>query len=131
MKKNWKGADSSQIIIYTTGGSCMFPFAKGGEYLVFSSQRGTEDQLYTSSCSGTKPLARAETDISVLSHITKGNVPTKQVNLEGDMPNHSKISNTAIVAVVALFAIIIGVFVIRRMRKKMMNGIEKYQFSLW
>ncbi|CAH2465458.1 hypothetical protein IIQ_00782 [Bacillus cereus VD118] len=40
VKKIWKGTSSSQIIIYTSFGSCTFRFAEGGEYLVFSSYTG-------------------------------------------------------------------------------------------
>lgn len=42
VEKIWKGTSSSQIIIYTSFGSCTFRFAEGGEYLVFSSYRGEE-----------------------------------------------------------------------------------------
>ena len=43
VKKIWKGTTSSQIIVYTKGGDCMFRFVEGGEYLVFSTQRGSEN----------------------------------------------------------------------------------------
>ena len=43
VKEIWKGATSSQIIIYTNGGDCVFHFVEGGEYLVYSSQRGSEN----------------------------------------------------------------------------------------
>ena len=56
VKKIWKGINSSQISVYTNGGDCVFHFVEGGEYLIYSSQRGSEKQLYTNSCSGTKRL---------------------------------------------------------------------------
>lgn len=46
VKKIWKGTSSSQIIIYTSFGSCTFRFAEGGEYLVFSSYRGEIRDIY-------------------------------------------------------------------------------------
>lgn len=118
VKTNWKGADTSQIIIYTDLGSCMFPFTEGESYLVFSSKRGTVGQLYTSDCSGTKQLQRAEEDVSVLSHIAKGQVPTKQVNVEHAMPKDHTISSMTIMLGLSLFVMVIGVLIIRRMRKK-------------
>ncbi|SCC17471.1 CbiN domain protein [Bacillus thuringiensis] len=47
VKKIWKGTTSSQLIVYTNGGDCVFHFVEGGEYLVYSSQRGSEKQLHT------------------------------------------------------------------------------------
>ena len=43
VKKIWKGTNSSQIIVYTNGGDCVFHFVEGGEYLIYSSQRGSEN----------------------------------------------------------------------------------------
>ena len=60
VKKIWKGINSSQISVYTNGGDCVFHFVEGGEYLIYSSQRGSEKQLYTNSCSGTKRLDEDE-----------------------------------------------------------------------
>ena len=70
VKKIWKGTSSSQIIIYTSVSSCAFPFAEGGEYLVFSSYRG-EEKLETSICSGTKRLDEAEIEKNALSSYCK------------------------------------------------------------
>ncbi|MEI4803680.1 cobalamin biosynthesis protein CbiN [Bacillus sp. NPDC077411] len=117
VKANWKGADTSQIIIYTNLGSCMVPFTKGESYLVFSSKRGTNGQLYTSECSGTKQLQRAENDVSVLNHIAKGQVPTKQVNVEHAMPNNHR-TRSIIMLGLAFFVMGIGVLIIRNKRKK-------------
>ena len=85
VKKIWKGTTSSQIIVYTKGGDCMFRFVEGGEYLVFSTQRGSEKQLHTNSCSGTKRLDEVGADKAALSQIAKESVPTKKVDLKGEM----------------------------------------------
>ncbi len=61
----------------------MFHFVEGGEYLVYSSQRGSEKQLHTNSCSRTKRLDEAEIERNTLSHIAKGVAPTKKVDLKG------------------------------------------------
>ena len=84
VKEIWKGATSSQIIIYTNGGDCVFHFVEGGEYLVYSSQRGSEKRLHTNSCSRTKRLDEAGADKVALSQIAKESVPTKKVDLKGD-----------------------------------------------
>ncbi|MEH6891986.1 cobalamin biosynthesis protein CbiN [Bacillus sp. JJ864] len=118
VKTNWKGADTSQIMIYTNLGSCMFRFTKGESYLVFSSKRGTTGQLYTSDCSGTKQLQRAENDVSVLSHIVKGQVPTKQVDVEHAMPNDHGTNRVIIILSLALFVMGIWVLIIINKRKK-------------
>lgn len=118
VKTNWKGANTSQIIIYTNLGSCMVPFTKGESYLVFSSKRGTTGQLYTSDCSGTKQLQRAENDVSVLSHIAKGQVPTKQVDVEHAMPNDRRTNRIIIILGLALLVMGTWVLIIRNIRKK-------------
>lgn len=84
VKKIWKGTNSSQIIVYTNGGDCVFHFVEGGEYLIYSSQRGSEKQLHTNSCSGTKRLDEAGADKVALRQIAKESVPTKKVDLKGD-----------------------------------------------
>ncbi|MFJ8354521.1 cobalamin biosynthesis protein CbiN [Bacillus paramycoides] len=114
VKKIWKGTSSSQIIIYTNGGDCVFHFLEGGEYLVFSSQRGEEKQLYTHSCSGTKRLDEAEMEKNALSHIAKESVPSKKVNLKGDMANGLSWWKVAILLLIIAFVI----FIVRRTRKK-------------
>ncbi len=85
VKKIWKGTTSSQIIVYTNGGDCVFHFVEGGEYLVFSSQRGSEKQLHTHSCSRTKRLDEAGVDKVALSQIAKEFAPTKKMDLKGEM----------------------------------------------
>ncbi|EJR55867.1 hypothetical protein IIM_00959 [Bacillus cereus VD107] len=118
VKKIWKGRSSSQIIIYTNGGDCVFHFLEGGEYLVFSSQRGEEKQLYTHSCSGTKRLDEAEMEKNVLSHIAKESVPSKKVNLKGDMANGLSWWKVAIISIGVLLIIAFVIFIVRRARKK-------------
>ncbi|MGN4423487.1 cobalamin biosynthesis protein CbiN [Bacillus cereus group sp. MYBK30-1] len=118
VKKIWKGTSSSQIIIYTNGGDCVFHFLEGGEYLVFSSQRGEEKQLYTHSCSGTKRLDEAEMEKNVLSHIVKESVPSKKVNLKGDMANGLSWWKVAIISIGVLLIIAFVIFIVRRARKK-------------
>lgn len=114
VKKIWKGTSSSQVIIYTSFSSCTFPFAEGGEYLVFSSYRG-EGQLETSMCSGTKRLDEAGADKVALSQIAKESVPTKEVDLKGERV--SSFSRWQ-VAIISIGLLLIIVFVVRRTRKK-------------
>ncbi|MGH0427758.1 cobalamin biosynthesis protein CbiN [Bacillus hominis] len=117
VKNIWKGTSSSQIIIYTSVSSCAFPFAKGGEYLVFSSYRG-EEKLETSICSGTKRLEEAEIEKNTLSHIAKESVPTKKVNLKGDMANGLSWWKVAIISIGVLLIIAFVIIFVRRQRKK-------------
>ncbi|WIG43559.1 cobalamin biosynthesis protein CbiN [Bacillus toyonensis] len=118
VKKIWKGTTSSQIIVYTNGGDCVFHFVEGGEYLVFSSQRGSEKQLHTHSCSGTKRLDEAGVDKAALSHIAKESVPTKKVNLKGGMVSGFSWWQVAIISIGLLLIIAVVSFFVRRTRKK-------------
>lgn len=115
VKKIWKGTNSSQIIVYTNGGDCVFHFVEGGEYLVYSSQRGSEKQLHTNSCSRTKRLDEAGADKVALSQIAKESVPTKEVDLKGERV--SSFSRWQ-VALISIGLLLIIVFVVRRTRKK-------------
>ncbi|HFJ9291987.1 cobalamin biosynthesis protein CbiN [Bacillus cereus] len=115
VKKIWKGTNSSQIIVYTNGGDCVFHFVEGGEYLVYSSQRGSEKQLHTNSCSRTKRLDEAGADKVALSQIAKESVPTKEVDLKGEMVSGFSRWQVAIISIGLLLII---VFVVRRTRKK-------------
>ncbi|MBJ7993248.1 cobalamin biosynthesis protein CbiN [Bacillus mycoides] len=117
VKKIWKGTSSSQIIIYTSVSSCAFRFAEGGEYLVFSSYRG-EEKLETSICSGTQRLDEAELKRNALSHIAKEYVPTKKVNLKGDMVNGFRWGQLVIISIGVLLIIAVVIFIVRRTRKK-------------
>ncbi|KAB2443710.1 cobalamin biosynthesis protein CbiN [Bacillus luti] len=116
VKKIWKGTSSSQVIVYTSFSSCTFPFAEGGEYLVFSSYRG-EGKLETSICSGTKRLDEAEIEKNALSHIAKESVPTKKVDLKDGMVSSLSWWQIAIISV-GLLIIAFVIFVVRRTRKK-------------
>ncbi|MGW6192615.1 cobalamin biosynthesis protein CbiN [Bacillus cereus] len=118
VKKIWKGTTSSQIIVYTNGGDCVFHFVEGGEYLVFSSQRESEKQLYTHSCSRTKRLDEAGADKVALSHITKEHVPTKKVDLKGEMVSGLSWWQVAIISIGLLLIIAVVIFIVRRTRKK-------------
>ena len=102
VKEIWKGATSSQIIIYTNGGDCVFHFVEGGEYLVYSSQRGSEKRLHTNSCSRTKRL----------------DVPTKKVDLKGEMVSGFSWWQIAIISIGLLLIIAVVIFIMRKMRKK-------------
>ncbi|MFY0165771.1 cobalamin biosynthesis protein CbiN [Bacillus cereus group sp. MYBK226-2] len=115
VKKIWKGTNSSQIIVYTNGGDCVFHFVEGGEYLVYSSQRGSEKQLHTNSCSRTKRLDEAGADKVALSQIAKESVPTNEVDLKGERV--SSFSRWQ-VAIISIGLLLIIVFVVRRTRKK-------------
>ncbi|HDR4863995.1 TPA: cobalamin biosynthesis protein CbiN [Bacillus cereus] len=118
VKKIWKGTTSSQIIVYTKGGDCMFRFVEGGEYLVFSTQRGSEKQLHTNSCSGTKRLDEAGADKAALSQIAKESVPTKKVDLKGEMVSGLNWRQVAIISIGLLLMIVFFIFVVRKTRKK-------------
>jgi hypothetical protein len=118
VKNIWKGTNSSQIIIYTNGGDCAFHFLEGVEYLVFSSQRGEEKHLYTHSCSGTKRLAEAAVEKTVLSHITKESVPTKKVDLKDGMVSGLSWWQVTIISISVLLIIAVVIFIVRRTRKK-------------
>ncbi|MDA1566890.1 cobalamin biosynthesis protein CbiN [Bacillus cereus] len=118
VKKIWKGTTSSQIIVYTKGGDCMFRFVEGGEYLVFSTQRGSEKQLYTNSCSGTKRLDEAGADKAALSQIAKESVPTKKVDLKGEMVSGLNWRQVAIISIGLLLMIVFVIFIVRKTRKK-------------
>ncbi|RWS42899.1 cobalamin biosynthesis protein CbiN [Bacillus mycoides] len=117
VKNIWKGTSSSQVIINTNLGTCTFRFVEGGEYLVFSSYKG-EKKLETSICSGTKRLDEAEIEKNALSHIAKESVPTKKVNLKGDMANGLSWWKVAIISIGVLLIIAFVIFVVRRTRKK-------------
>ena len=107
VKKIWKGTTSSQIIVYTKGGDCMFRFVEGGEYLVFSTQRGSEKQLHTNSCSGTKRLDEVGADKAALSQIAKESVPTKKVDLKGEMVSGLNWRQVAIISIGLLLMIVL------------------------
>ncbi|EJQ43227.1 hypothetical protein IEE_03405 [Bacillus cereus BAG5X1-1] len=117
VKKIWKGTSSSQIIIYTSFGSCTFRFAEGGEYLVFSSYTG-EKKLGTSICSGTKRLDDAKMEKQTLSHIAKESTPTKKVDLKGEMVSGLSWWQVAIISISVLLIIAVVIFIVRRTRKK-------------
>lgn len=117
VKNIWKGTSSSQIIVYTNGGDCAFHFIDGGEYLVFSSQRGSEKQLYTHSCSGTKRLDEANVEKTALSHIAKESVPTKKVDLKDEMVSGLSWWQVTIISIGVLLIIVV-IFIVRRNRKK-------------
>ncbi|GAB6434073.1 hypothetical protein bcgnr5380_18400 [Bacillus cereus] len=118
VKEIWKGATSSQIIIYTNGGDCVFHFVEGGEYLVYSSQRGSEKQLHTNSCSRTKRLDEAGADKVALSQIAKESVPTKKFDLKDDMLNGLSWWQVAIISIGLLSIIAFVIFSGRKIRKK-------------
>lgn len=118
VKKIWKGTNSSQIIVYTNGGDCVFHFVKGGEYLVYSSQRGLEKQLHTNSCSRTKRLDEAGADKVTLSQIAKESVPTKKVDLKGGMLNGLSWWQVVTLSVGLLLIVALVIFIVRKKRKK-------------
>ncbi len=118
VKNIWKGTSSSQIIVYTNGGDCVFHFVEGGEYLVYSSQRGSEKQLHTHSCSRTKRLDEAGADKVALSQFTKESVPTKKVNLKGDMVSGLSLWQVVVIVIGVLFIVAVVIFIVKRIRKK-------------
>ncbi|PGK35033.1 cobalamin biosynthesis protein CbiN [Bacillus anthracis] len=117
VKEIWKGTNFSQIIVYTTGSDCVFHFVEGGEYLVYSSQRGSEKQLHTNSCSRTKRLDEAGADKVTLSQIAKESVPTKKVDLKDDMLNGLSWWQVVTLSIGVLLIVAIVIFIVRRTRK--------------
>ncbi len=95
-----------------------FCFVEGGEYLVFSTQRGSEKQLHTNSCSGTKRLDEAGADKAALSQIAKESVPTKKVDLKGEMVSGLNWRQVAIISIGLLLMIVFVIFIVRKTRKK-------------
>lgn len=118
VKGIWKGTTSSQIIVYTNGGDCVLHFVEGGEYLVYSSQRGSDKQLYTHSCSRTKRLDEAGADKVALSQIAKESVPTKKVDLKGEMVSDLSWWQVVTLSIGLLLIVALVIFIVRRMRKK-------------
>ncbi|MEK4932413.1 cobalamin biosynthesis protein CbiN [Bacillus sp. FSL M7-1345] len=118
VKNIWKGTSSSQIIVYTNGGDCVFHFVEGGEYLVYSSQRGSEKQLHTHSCSRTKRLDEAGADKVALSQFAKESLPTKKVDLKGEMVSGFSWWRVAIISMGLLLIITFVIFIVRRTREK-------------
>ncbi|MDA1777081.1 cobalamin biosynthesis protein CbiN [Bacillus cereus group sp. BY9-3LC] len=118
VKKIWKGTNFTQIIVYTDGGDCVFHFVEGGEYLVYSSQRGSEKQLHTNSCSRTKRLDEAEIERNTLSHIAKGVAPTKKVDLKGEMVSGFSRWQVVTLSVGLLLIVALVIFIVRKTRKK-------------
>ncbi|SCN33296.1 CbiN domain protein [Bacillus wiedmannii] len=96
----------------------MFHFVEGGEYLVYSSQRGSEKQLHTHSCSRTKRLDEAGADKVALSQIAKESVPTKKVDLKGKMVNGFSWWKVVTISIGLLLIVALVIFSVRRMRKK-------------
>ena len=66
VERRWKGAESDEITVRTATSSaaCGFSFTEGERYLVYGYEH--EGILRVSLCSRTKPLDRAEEDISAL-----------------------------------------------------------------
>ncbi|PEL62158.1 cobalamin biosynthesis protein CbiN [Bacillus wiedmannii] len=118
VEKIWKGTTSSQLIVYTNGGDCVFHFVEGGEYLVYSSQRGSEKQLHTHSCSGTKRLDEAGAEKVALSQIAKESIPTKKVDLKGKVVSGFSWWQVVTLSIGLLLIVAFVIFSVRRMRKK-------------
>ncbi|WP_239696788.1 hypothetical protein [Paenibacillus oryzisoli] len=113
----WKGASQSQFIIHTGsgGGDCGFNFEKGKEYLVYagrSSMYGDKELLVTIICDRTAALDQAHEDLAVLG---EGNVPTKKVQLEGEL---SRMQPVALVAIVGFVLVGTSIVFIRRKWRK-------------
>lgn len=63
----WKGLEKKTAVVYTTAHSaaCGYHFQKDEIYIVYAHVNG-KDQLHTTICSRTKPLADAEEDLEEL-----------------------------------------------------------------
>ncbi|WP_206669736.1 hypothetical protein [Paenibacillus luteus] len=88
----WKGAEESQIIIFTGsgGGDCGISFTEGTEYLVYaqnSTMYGDKELLVTIMCDRTRPLIQAKEDLMILG---EGKEPANIVNLEDDFNNRTE-----------------------------------------
>lgn len=97
---------------------CVFHFIEGGEYLVFSFQRGSEKQFYTHSWSGIKRLDEAEVEKTDLSYIAKESVPMKKVDLKSKMVSGLNWREVAFIFIGVLVIISVVIFVVKRTRKK-------------
>jgi hypothetical protein len=92
VRETWKGISQTQAIVLTTLGeaSCGYPFKVGETYLVFASGYDyKQDLLQTSTCSLTKKLANATSELSKLGQGVK---PTENVSLQETM-NHMNYTN--------------------------------------
>lgn len=110
VKNTWKGVEESEIAVYTgtDSASCGYEFAQGKSYLVYANTSG--DQLTTSLCSITKPLASADEDLSILKD---GKKPTK-ISKVPDQNN----SNLTWIVLVCLLIASISYSIMRVMKKE-------------
>ena len=113
----WKGGPESQIIVHTGsgGGDCGYHFEEGKEYIVYahpSTMYGNKELLVTIICNRTNELAGAQEDLAILG---EGKVPTKHVNLEGEL---NRIHPYVWVAAVGIALIGIMVFLAWRKTRK-------------
>ena len=74
--------------------------------------------LETSSCSGTKRLDEAEIEKMALRHPAKESVPTKKVNLKGDMVSGLSLWQVVVIVIGVLFIVAVVIFIVKRIRKK-------------
>ncbi|KRE65598.1 hypothetical protein [Paenibacillus sp. Soil750] len=85
VEKSWKGMNQTQAIVLTNLGepSCGYTFGQGETYLVFAYDYDfKENMLQTSSCSLTKKLTNATSE---LSKMAQGVEPIENVSFKGKM----------------------------------------------
>ena len=77
----WKGCEEGERAILWTGlggGDCGFQFEPGERYLVYAYESDDGEQLTTSICSRTRPLAQADEDLAAFG------APKRSVEDAGD-----------------------------------------------
>ncbi|NQX61455.1 hypothetical protein HQN88_21540 [Paenibacillus qinlingensis] len=85
VEKSWKGMNETQAIVLTNLGepSCGYTFGQGESYLVFAYDYDFKgNMLQTSSCSLTKKLTNATSELSKMG---QGVEPIENVSLKGKM----------------------------------------------
>jgi hypothetical protein len=70
----FRGVTGKEVTLSTglSGGDCGFGFQPGGQYLVYAYRNKQSGQLSASSCSRTRKLAEAESDLAYLRSLAKG-----------------------------------------------------------
>jgi hypothetical protein len=69
----WKGVDNEEIVVSTDHSSCAYGFEPGEKYLVLAAV--WEGLLSTGSCSGNRPLEKADKELKILG---EGKTPEKK-----------------------------------------------------
>jgi hypothetical protein len=66
----WKGSGEQRLTVRTGRNTCGYSFAAGSRYLVYAYQAGSEQLLFTSICTRTRPMNEAAEDLAALGPAT-------------------------------------------------------------